>query len=101
MCIRDSLERRAASGDLEAAQRVSVPHLGPAQHAAMKAKKKTARLPSWVRQRISEARELAKAFTELRAAEKAYQRLARVKEAIERSAPKAKPPKRRDRGHEI
>jgi hypothetical protein len=96
-----SLERRAASGDLEAAQRVSVPHLGPAQHAAMKAKKKAARLPSWVRQRISEARQRAKAFTELRAAEKAYQRLARVKEAIERSAPKAKPPKRRDRGHEI
>jgi hypothetical protein len=100
-----SLKRRAADGDREAAQRVSVPHLGPAQHAALKAKKKAPeapQAPSWVRQRIAEARELAQAFTELRAAQKAFERLERIKAAGKRLAESRKPkPRQRHRGYEI
>ena len=100
-----SLARRAADGDKEAAQRAPVPHLGPAQHAAVKAKKKAPeapQAPSWVRRRIKEARELAQAFTELRAAQKAFDRLERIKAAGKRLADGRKPkPRQRHRGYEI
>jgi hypothetical protein len=95
-----SLDRRAADGDEEAASRVSVPHLGPARHAALKAKEKRAQTPSWAQRRIKEARDMARAFTELRAAEKALKRLEKIREAAQRKLAERRP-RSRDRGLEM
>jgi hypothetical protein len=89
-----SLERRARSGDREAAGRAPEPHHGPARHAVLKS---GAKAPKWAVQRIKDALELTRAMTELRNAQKLVDTFERIKTAAAR---KLSPPvvqKRRTR----